>query len=309
MVKLISLSILFITIWTSPQNFCQRHKSVDPITITNAHNLTIKGDSINGDEEPCLTLKHCNNIHITNCFFGNSTRVGIYLYDCSNIIIDNCFVTNVSTGIYVEDSYAISVTHCEGKNMKGPYPRGAFVQFNNVRGPRCRVNYNTFENILGQCHAEDDINMYRSHGAEYDPIQIIGNKIRGGGPSLTSGGIMLGDNGGAYQVARDNILVNPGQYGMAISGGDHISIINNKIYSKGQVFTNVGLYIWAQADAQCSFDEVSNNQVNWKNKHGEQNDVFDGGNCGTVPGWKTNVTEARIDESILPRQLLSTCYR
>lgn len=307
--NLLLLVIMLITVSVSAQNFCQRHKSVTAITLTNAHNITIKGDSINGGTVPCIKLKNCHDIRITHCYIGNSTKVGVLLTDCANILIDSCFIANVSTGVYAVDSYAISVTWCEGKNMKGPFPRGAFVQFDNVSGPRCRVNYNKFENILGESYGEDAINMYKSRGYPNDPIQIIGNQIRGGGPSKTGGGIMLGDNGGAYQVAKNNILVNPGQYGMAISGGDHISVISNKIYSKKQAFTNVGLYIWAQADAACSLDEISNNEVNWTNAAGEGNHTWKQGNCGAVAGWNTNVQGAKIDESMLPAQLLSACNR
>lgn len=305
MKSLIVLLLLFTAASVDAQNFGQRHKARAPIVFENLRNITIRGDSINGDDEPCISIINCDNVRITHCYTGNSSKVGIYIYKSSNVKVDSSYFTNVSTGVYAVDSYAISVTYCEGKNMKGPYPRGAFVQFNNVNGPRCRVNYNKFENILGQCHAEDNINMYISDGTPKDPIQIIGNQIRGGGPSKTGGGIMLGDNGGSYQVAKDNILVNPGQYGMAISGGHNISIINNKIYSKPQVFTNVGLYIWAQEDAACSMNTISGNQVNWINKNGEQNDVWDQGNCGPVNGWSTNIAQARIDESILPKQLLS----
>lgn len=306
---LLSLSLSLMLTGALAQGFCQRHKASQPIVIQNAHNLVIRGDSINGDDEPCIQIINCDHIRITHCYCGNSTRVGIYIYQSANIMVDSSYVTNVSTGVYAVDSYAINVHHCEGKNMVGPYPRGAFVQFNNVSGPRCRVNYNKFENILGESHPEDAINMYKSHGIEKDPIQIIGNCVRGGGPSKTGGGIMLGDNGGSYQVAKDNILVDPGQYGMAISGGDHISIISNKIYSKGRIFTNVGLYIWAQAQADCSFDEISDNQVNWTNSQGEKNDIWDQGNCGEVKGWKTNVPEAQINESLLPQQLLSPCNK
>ena len=312
--KLISLILLLFTAaaLVNAQGFCQRHKSVDPIVLENVRNITIKGDSINGEEEPCITLKNCANIHITNCFLGNSTRVAIFLTDCADITIDNSYWTNVSTGVYAVNSYAISVTHCEGKNMKGPFPRGAFVQFDNVSGPRCRVNYNKFENILGQSHPEDAISIYKSNGVAYDPIQVIGNQIRGGGPSNSGGGIMLGDKGGSYQVAKNNILVNPGQYGMAISGGTHNAILDNKIYSKAFLWTNVGIYIWAQGGVLCGMNEISGNQVSWKGSDGTENDSWDKGNCEPVIGWgakNTNDFGANIDETILPKQLISPCNK
>lgn len=307
--KLIIIILLLASGMANAQNYCQRHKSVKPIELINARNITIRGDSINGDEVPCITLTNCDNIRITHCYLGNSTRVGIYIYNCANIHVDSCFVTNVATGVYAVDSYAISVMHCEGKNMIGPFPRGAFVQFNNVTGPRCRVCYNKFENVIGQCHAEDAINMYKSNGYPEDPILIAGNEIRGGGPSKTGGGIMLGDNGGSWQIARDNILVNPGQYGMAISGGHHLSIINNKIYSKAFVFSNVGLYIWVQAHATCSMNEIRGNYVNWKNADGDKNDTYNKGDCEPVAGWENNFIQADLNEDILPKQLLSPCNR
>ncbi|MGZ3751605.1 MAG: right-handed parallel beta-helix repeat-containing protein [Mucilaginibacter sp.] len=295
--------------YASAQDFCNSHKSVSPIAMTNAHNITISGDSINGGDQVCLSLKNCHDIHITRCYFGNSTRVGVFLYQCANIQIDDCYVTKLAGGVYAVDSYAISVTNCEGRNMMGPFPRGQFVQFNNVRGPRCRVNNNKFENILGQSNPEDAINIYKCNGTPDDPIQVYHNKIRGGGPSNSGSGIMLGDTGGSYIVAKDNVLVNPGQVGMAIAGGDHISIINNTIYSKRQNFTNVGLYIWAQANAACSFDEIHGNHVNWTKKDGSKNHKWNGANCGDVKGWEDNELDARLDESILPKQLLSPCNK
>jgi hypothetical protein len=305
----IILIILLITTAANAQNFGQRHKSVAPISITNASNMTIKGDSIKGGAVACISLRNCHDIRITHCYLGNSTDVGIQLEGCANITIDSCYITNVATGVAVLDSYAISITRCEGKNMKGPVPRGSFVQFDKVSGPRCRINYNKFENIAGESDPEDAISIYKSHGSPKDPIQIYGNKIRGGGPSESGGGIMLGDYGGSFIIARDNILVNPGQYGIAISGGDHISIINNKIYAKQQPFTNVGLYVWAQGNAACSMNVVSGNQVNWKKKDGSDNHSWNSGNCGPVEGWETNIQGAKISESILPKQLLSPYNR
>src|SRR5579863_2185868 len=110
--------------YANAQNFCQPHKSVSPIRLTNAHNITISGDSINvnGGDQVCVDLRNCHDIHITNCWFGNSTHVGVYLYQCANIRIDNIYVTNLASGVYAVDSYAVSVTNSEGKNMVGPFP-------------------------------------------------------------------------------------------------------------------------------------------------------------------------------------------
>jgi len=61
---------------------------------------------------------------------------------------------------------------------------------------------------------------------------VRGNWIRGGGPSTSGGGINIGDYGGSYQITENNILVNPGQYGIGISGGNNMIMRNNKVYGK-----------------------------------------------------------------------------
>src|ERR1700740_2970239 len=125
MKKLLFLLASVIISYANAQDFCHPHKSVSPINLTNAHNITISGDSINvnGGDQVCLSLTNCHDIRITNCCFGNSTHVGVFLYKCANIQIDNIYVTNVAGGVYAVDSYAISVTNSEGKNMMGPFPR------------------------------------------------------------------------------------------------------------------------------------------------------------------------------------------
>ena len=116
---------------------------------------------------------------------------------------------------------------------------------------------------------------------------------------------MLGDQGGAYMIAQDNILVNPGQYGIAIASGTNIQVLNNKIYSAQQLYSNVGLYIWNQYNTSCSLNTISGNQVSWKNSAGIENDSWNAGNCGPVSNWTTNICNAPIDASLLPAQIIT----
>lgn len=270
------------------------------ITLSGKHDITIKALIT-----PSITLYNCYNIIIKNCKIGPNKSVGIQTQQCTNISIDSCYIYNVSTGVYALDSKTISVTNCQGLNMQGPFPKGSFVQFDNVSGGGNKVNYNRFQNALGQSYPEDAISMYKSNGLPADPIQIYGNWIRGGGPSLTGGGIMLGDNGGSNIAAQDNILVDPGQYGMAVSGGTNMSIINNSIYAKAQSFTNVGLYYWNQSGLPSSNITISGNKVNFTSgKYGVNNTYLAPGS--TVPnGWSTNILNADINESLLPENIIT----
>jgi parallel beta-helix repeat protein len=277
------------------------------INLTSAHDMTISGKSIVGGSVPAITLTNCYNVHITQNLLSNSTDVGIYLYNCYNITVDYNNITNVATGVYVVNttSGGIIVSNNQFRNMVGPFPRGQFVQFNTVSGANNAIANNKGENIFGASNPEDAINIYKSNGTASSPILITGNWIRGGGPSATGGGIMLGDNGGSFETASNNILVDPGQYGMAIAGGDHITITGNSIYGRSQSFTNIGLYIWGQRGAVCTNATISSNQVKFFNSSSQENDSWVGTGETTPAGWSSNTFGANISASILPATVVS----
>jgi hypothetical protein len=279
-----------------------------PISLYKAHDITIRGEMITGGTVPCISLTNCYNIYIVNCKLVNSTSVGINLFGCSNVVIDNCYISNVSTGVYAISSQKIQVNANEMRNMKGPMPRGQFVQFNKVTGPGNRINNNHFENILGQSYPEDAINLYQSSGLSTDPISIIGNWIRGGGPSSTGGGINLGEQGGSYQTASYNTLVNPGQYGLGISGGTNIQLTNNLVYSQSLPFSNVGVVYWNQSGLSSSAITISGNKVNFLS--GKLGGISNGSYIGpgniTPSGWSTNVWKSTITSSILPTTIITS---
>lgn len=280
------------------------YKASPSISLDGVHDIVITGLSIQNSQGICIHLQNCYNIIIRKCKLGPALETGVELYNCKNIIVDSCYMANISTGLYAEQSSSIQFNNNSVTNVQGPYPKGAMVQYNNVSGTGNRVLFNRCENITGVSHPEDAISMYMSHGTASDPILINGNWIRGGGPSQNGGGIMLGDQGGSYMVAENNILVNPGNYGMAISGGTNLQIINNKIYSAQTDVSNVGVYIWNQSNNGCSLNTISGNQVNWTRFTGEVNNSWDEGNCGTVTGWDTNIWGANINASIIPQQII-----
>ncbi|MGH9630264.1 MAG: NPCBM/NEW2 domain-containing protein, partial [Bryobacteraceae bacterium] len=209
----------------------------------------------------------------------------------------------VMSGVYAMDSSSIKVDHNSFLNVQGPGPRGQFVQFNRVNGKNNRITCNTGKNVLGESDAEDAINLHQSNGDPSDPIQIMGNKVEGGGPSPSGGGILLGDGGGSNQIAKDNILVDPGQYGVAAAGGNNLQLVNNSVYGKRQSFTNVGLYVWNQYGGSCYGITAQGNSVRWTNKDGVTNPSFNGGNCGSINGWSNNFWNASIGPEILDREI------
>ncbi len=283
--------------------YCGPYTNSSPINWLGIANSTIDGLEITNAAIDGINLMNCSNITIKNCKITNTNGNGINIENCNNITIRNCFMENIATGVYAQNSQNIDISNISVKNVQGPIPRGQMVQFNNVSGTGNKINYNVCENVLGQSNPEDAINIYESHGTIDHPILIIGNQIRGGGPSSSGGGIMTGDEGGAHIIVENNTLVNPGQYGIAIAGGADIHLLYNKVFAQQQPFSNVGIYVWNQSANNCSNNEVLGNQVNWINNNGIENPDWDGENCGTIIGYNNNEWYANIDESILPEQL------
>jgi hypothetical protein len=282
-----------------------------PLTYTGQSNFTISGVSITAGSVPAITLNNCTNVHIKLSRFVNGTTVnavGVYLYKCTNVTIESSYFSNVASGVYANQSTMIYVANNQMLNMKGPAPRGQFVQFNQCYGGGNKVLGNKFENIMGQSYPEDGINVYRSSGTASSPITIAYNWIRGGGPSNSGGGIALGDDGGSFQTAFENILINPGQYGIAVASGTAMSIENNKIYAKQASFTNVGTFAWNQYSGStgCSAVTISGNEVNFTAAGGYQNASWNGGNCGTINGWNNNKWGSPdVTATILPATIIT----
>jgi hypothetical protein len=281
-------------------------KKSGPLVLEGKADLTISGLEIVNPKGNGITIRNSKRIRIENCNIGPCKGEAVNVYACEGITVTGNRFEAVSTGVYALDSRRIEVTRNRCLNVHGPFPRGQLAQFDKVSGGGNRINQNLALNILGKSNPEDVINIYKSSGTPDDPIQVVGNKIRGGGPSGSGGGIMTGDGGGAYIVARDNILVDPGQYGIAIAGGHHIQILDNKVFGKRQPFTNVGIYVWNQSKAPSDDHTVKGNQVRWFNHAGIENPCWDAKNCGAVAGWDGNEWHSDLDDKILPTDLLGS---
>ena len=304
-----------------------------PLVIDKQSNVVIHGQTISNPTGDCITVRNGSfNIKIENSTIGPCGGNGINIVSSNTITIqdvsifgavgnsinvakaDNVLIRkNMTLGgsssVYAQDVTQIRVERNHFFNAKGPRPRGNFVQFNRVRGAGNLIKCNIGRNAFDQSVPEDGISLYDSSGTSASPIVISGNKLTGGGPSVSGGGIMLGDGGGSYQVAKNNVLINPGQYGMAIAGGNNQQLLNNTIFSKQLPFTNVGLYAWNQDFTPCFAVTASGNQVNFRNKSGGSNGGWNGGNCGPITGWTTNnfnaatLTEAGTD-AMIPSECL-----
>ena len=269
------------------------------LSIHNARDRVIK-DLILG---PCgghgIEILDSRDITIQGVTIENTKDSGIYVEDSSNVEITESRVANTISGIYAVASKGIRVSCNTIVNPRGPIPRGQFVQFNKVRGGSNYIRCNAGRNEPGRGHEpEDAISLYQSRGTAEQPIMVDSNLIVGGGPSPSGGGIMLGDDGGQHQTASNNVLVDPGQYGIAVSSGQHMAIVNNRVFGRRQSFTNVGIYTWNQYPHRCDGIRVEGNQVTWTSNKGRPNPFWDGENCGRIRGEAKNNFAARLSAQI-----------
>lgn len=279
------------------------YKGVENIIIS--ERIITAESGING-----IYLDSCKNVIImNNRVYDVLDKFGIYLWKCENITIINNELDRCFTGVRASLSTGIKFLYNDMKNVYGTLnagKRGQMIQLINCYGAGNIIGYNVCENMFGENGAEDVISIFESDGTEESPILVKGNWIRGGGPSKSGGGILLGDMGGSHQIAEDNILVNPGQYGIGIAGGHDMTLRNNIVYSEQTHNANVGIvgHNWYEAKKGPSYNNlIDGNQIHWINHEGNRNDWWI-----TMENKGTNV-HAELDKNILPEQILGVARK
>ena len=275
-----------------------------------------------------------NNVTIRNNYIHDIYSHALTSGEAHHIAVDKNVIVNVWSGyeMWVTSEGYCSFTNNFVKNV-GYYDfngvndptRGDpnIVHVVYVHGPGIRVTDNIGVNILGESHTADLVNVYSSGGTASDPILIARNKFNGGGPLASGAGLQLGDEGGEYMVAEDNILVNPGGIGMGLAGGHDITYRNNKVYSANdpeRPFTNVGLTATEPYDpptGECRNFTIEYNEItfyqadNWNNNGypAWRNPTYvpniGGGSACGFAGWDTNKFDT---ESAQPANLDSSLW-
>ena len=278
-----------------------------PVSYYNKNNITITDLVINGGTNG-IALYNCNNVLIQDCKIYNTSSFGIQLNNCTNVTVQYCYVTNAKSGVHVYQGSGIKVNKNQFYNMNGPFPDGCFVQFAGVTGGGNQINNNKCQNDAYWGHPQDGISLYQSSGKLGDSIQVIGNWLRGGQVQFDSGGaagVVLGDVGGSYQVARNNVVINSGYVGMQVVGGSNIKMDHNWIYSSSTPVSNTGINCGNYSGASSYNINISYNQVRWYQSSGKEWDLWLD-NVTTPTGWSTNIQKANISAtSLLPATIIT----
>lgn len=290
------------------------YEKSSPIQYIGKKNIVIEGLEFGAhDAQRTIELYACENVIIRNCkFHSNPTKQIIYLSDSKNITITDCTFEDIRIGLVAHKCESVRFDYNEAFNLKGVdvepnRPLGTLAHFDKCFGRNNSISYNVCENIFGESNADDIVNVFNSHGTQDSPLIIKGNWFRGGGPSYSGGGIMMGDYGGSYQIAEENILVDVGQYGIAIAGGHDNTIRNNKIYGRKQDFTNVAIYAlnWSPDVSGESYNiRIENNRVNYKSMTGADAGYWFSPEMKPILGEETNVFDKNLSPSILPEKII-----
>lgn len=247
-----------------------------------------------------LFISGCHDIAVHNCYVNQGYR-GIHAQMCSgNIVIDNCYVTNIS--------------HLNGASTAGPASGdGSHIQLDTCVGPGFAVTNNFVWVQSPNPGVGDLISMFKVYGTSGSYVQITGNQSQGGSQG-TNGydGIGVGDVGGQYQLAQNNLIANSGYAGIQIPGGSFIIVQNNKIYSAKNNFPGgtgslKGMTCYSAFGATPTNITAQNNFLNWRDYNNNVNNLYVEPGVTTPTGWATNTPNSTPDplapSTIVPNPL------
>lgn len=257
-------------------------------TYDNKTNLVIENLQFSGTGN-LLTFNSCTNVVIRKCYFSGAD-IGISVYKGQNITVEDCLFVKNGTGVRAEATTGnVIVRNCQFVNgqWKFSIARAQHIQFALIGGTGNLIENCKGENFKGESGAEDLVSLYGSKN-----VIVRNNIFRGGGRFGTSeessGGIMLGDQGGENLTAEGNKVINVGHYGLCISGGTNNKLINNMAYADANnaaILNTIGFFIYNAGGTTCSGAAFSGNKSNWSITAAlpnTKNNFWNSGDCGTA---------------------------
>jgi hypothetical protein len=295
-----------------------------PISLSGASNQTISGYNITGGASPAITLNNCHDIHITKNLLQNSTASTaiVYLVNCYNIYVDTNLIQNGVRGVAAHSCtnnirvVFNKILNTADPNLYNGNGGGNAIQFSNCNGTGLRIDSNLIYEPNPNIYIGDKINIYQCNGTASSYIRIWYNQIRGGSASSSGfDGIILGDVGNSsYQDCEYNTIINSGTAGIMVSGGQHMIVSNNRIFSIKRAYSAAGLMIINNSSSYGGTYEATvdintfNNKINWTDANGNIDNAWWSSTSVSQPnGWTTNtigaIGNSTITDSMLPNPL------
>ena len=252
----------------------------EPVTIVNSTVTNLSAD-VPLIEVPAGTQADVTLDHVT----GHG-GVGRFLRaeGFKSVTIRNCTLDKTG-GIDLRSpvaSASVTVTRNRARNIQKGAGYRQFLQLNRVTTATVEVSWNEVINVYGQSAIEDGISVYKSSN-----VVIHDNYLQGGYPArftdpYTGAGIVLSDDGGNFNRAYDNQIVDWTNVGLGIVAGHDNSLTNNRVISDGKLggstslaAANVGIAVWnAYRDPTFANNRARDNVVAWVHARGHRNDMW-----------------------------------
>lgn len=258
-----------------------------------------------------------NFITFNNLTFQNTSgsagllHIGTNIHD---IIINNCYFNNGILGVNavfsgtggvanlkVLNSWFANITDVNNGSGSFKFGNGNPVQFNNCNGAGMEIAYNNCYTAItiGSSTTPfvgDILSIYQCNGTSGSNILVHDNNIRGGGSSTPASpggggkaGIVLGDKGGSYQQAYNNIVCNGGASSILVQGGTFINMSNNIAFSVQQPYTSVALGYGNYSGAAANNNTIGNNKLNFKDFNGNVTNTYIDQATGSAASTATGI--------------------
>lgn len=277
---------------------------IDAKSFTNLNTGVLSGDNIQ--------VSGTGNLIFKNCYFGASIRNAVTIFNFTGTIrFENCLFVSNKVAIEVTTSTCtFQAENCQCINPWGaPLCKGQFFQSASATFTNSYIRGCAMKSYRGLASTEDWISLFSTNASSGSPFIIEDNLIQNGGPSISGGGIMLGDHGGSWAIVRNNKLNDPGNYQIAVSGGNNYVVENNLAYSTNTGFSRIAMYAYAQAGAVCS-------SITWQNNGSF---IYNGNywwpgdpdeSCGTITGanpWftQTNLQGITLAQLDFPSEIIT----
>jgi hypothetical protein len=161
------------------RNVRVHHKNGDGIHVQDASNVQIlNSEIINADPPRGLATETSESI------------INIEVLRSPGLKVQDVTVRDGASGIHLWQSPNATVSHVDGYNFHGPFPRGQLVQFNNS-GNSTLTDFYVYNDRYNS-HPEDNVSVYAS------PNVRIANGVIDGNNSVSGVGVMFeaGSTGG-----------------------------------------------------------------------------------------------------------------
>ena len=241
------------------------------VTVTDQTGVVIEHRVITNQKGPAIKLVNCVDAVVRFCCITDIQGVGVSLSNCVRCVVEQVAVRAATVGIEMDNCTECTIDHCRFEDCRDTMssrPIGSAI-----RSTRCRqtkITYNCLFTDPATCGAGtgDIIYIGRNEGDESAVTEVSQNIIDGGGEHESGGGIVV-DKDSVFVDVSHNVISNSGYYGIGVTGGSHIRITYNRLYSDKTATSHVGLYVRALKDATLDNILITENKVFWRDTHGE----------------------------------------